>query len=46
MVACFDNHMKYINTLRGENTELDIIKVGGTYSCHWVFDVLGDIRHH
>jgi hypothetical protein len=30
-----DNHMISINTLRGQNAELLIIKAGGTYSYQW-----------
>jgi hypothetical protein len=29
-----ENHMKPINTLCGQNTELLIVKAGGTYSYH------------
>jgi hypothetical protein len=31
-----ENHMKHINTLCGQNTELLIVKVSGTYGYHWV----------
>jgi hypothetical protein len=32
-----ENHAKPINTLCGQNSEMLIIKAGGTYSCHWAF---------
>jgi hypothetical protein len=30
------NHTKPVNTLCSQNAELLIVKVGGTYSYHWV----------
>jgi hypothetical protein len=30
-----ENHMKHINKFCGQNTELLIVKVDGTYSHHW-----------
>jgi hypothetical protein len=31
-----ENHTKHINTLHGQDAVLQIAKVGGTYSYHWV----------
>jgi hypothetical protein len=31
-----ENHMKPINTLCGQNAELQIVKAGGSYRYHWV----------
>jgi hypothetical protein len=36
-----ENHTKPIYTLCGQNAELLILKVGGTYSYHWALKVQG-----
>jgi hypothetical protein len=39
IAVCSENHTKHVNTCRGQNTELPIVKSGGTYSYHWECDV-------
>jgi hypothetical protein len=37
MIAVYyDNHTKHIHTLCGQNAEVMNVKLGGTYSCHFV----------
>jgi hypothetical protein len=35
ITAYSENHMKYINTLCGQNEELMIVNASGTYSYDW-----------
>ena len=35
IAVCSQIHIKYINTLCGQNVELFKVKTGGTYSNHW-----------
>jgi hypothetical protein len=35
IAVCSVNHTKPINTLRGQNAQLLIVRAGGTYSYHW-----------
>jgi hypothetical protein len=40
MAVCSEIHTKHINTLCGQNVELLIFQIGGTYSDHCVVHIV------
>jgi hypothetical protein len=36
IAVCSEIHTKHINTLCGQNVEFVNVKLGGTYSNHWI----------
>ena len=44
IAVCFQIHTKHINRLCAHNVELLNIKPGGSYSDHWTFRRLNELR--
>ena len=44
IVVCSEIHTKHINTLCGQNVELNV-KPGGTYSDHWTLERLDTVHY-
>jgi hypothetical protein len=45
ITVCSEIHTKHINTLRGHNVELLNVKLGCTYSDHWVLEGIIYVVH-